>query len=64
MTDKLVLVSHQLCPYVQRAAIALAEKGVAYERVYVDLAAKPEVRPDERLVIVADLDEDHRLAGK
>lgn len=38
---KLTLVSHYLCPYVQRAAIALTEKGVAFERVYVDLAAKP-----------------------
>jgi glutathione S-transferase len=40
--EKLTLVSHHLCPYVQRAAIALAEKGVAYERAYVDLANKPE----------------------
>ncbi len=35
------LVSHHLCPYVQRAVIALAEKGVAHERTYIDLAAKP-----------------------
>ncbi|MGH8632625.1 MAG: glutathione S-transferase family protein [Burkholderiales bacterium] len=35
------LVSHHLCPYVQRAAIVLAEKGVAFEREYVDLARKP-----------------------
>ncbi|MFO1067919.1 MAG: glutathione S-transferase family protein [Geminicoccaceae bacterium] len=35
------LVSHLLCPYVQRAMITLAEKGVAFERVDVDLAAKP-----------------------
>jgi glutathione S-transferase len=40
--SKLTLVSHYLCPYVQRVAIALAEKGVAFERVYVDLSAKPE----------------------
>jgi glutathione S-transferase len=40
--DQLTLVSHHLCPYVQRAAIALAEKGVAHERVYVDLANKPD----------------------
>ncbi|RDV05102.1 glutathione S-transferase family protein [Undibacter mobilis] len=38
---KLTLVSHHLCPYVQRAAIALAEKGVAFERRYIDLADKP-----------------------
>jgi glutathione S-transferase len=39
---KLTLISHHLCPYVQRAAIALAEKGVPFERVYVDLADKPD----------------------
>ncbi len=38
----LTLVSHDLCPYVQRAAIALAEKGVPYDRRWVDLAAKPD----------------------
>ncbi len=38
---ELVLVSHALCPYVQRAAIVLAEKGVAFERVTIDLADKP-----------------------
>lgn len=36
------LISFDLCPYVQRAAIALAEKGVAFERVDIDLAAKPD----------------------
>ena len=36
------LVSHVLCPYVQRAAIVLAEKGVAFRRVDVDLANKPD----------------------
>jgi len=38
----LTLVSHHLCPYVQRAAIALAEKGASFERVTIDLAAKPD----------------------
>ena len=37
----LTLVSFDLCPYVQRAAIALAEKGVAFERRTVDLANRP-----------------------
>jgi glutathione S-transferase len=36
------LVSHDLCPYVQRAAIALAEKAVRFERVTISLAAKPD----------------------
>lgn len=39
---KLILVSHALCPYVQRAAISLLEKGVAFERRDVDLASKPD----------------------
>jgi len=39
--SKLTLVSHHLCPYVQRVAITLAEKGVSFERVYVDLSNKP-----------------------
>ncbi|WP_265519401.1 glutathione S-transferase family protein [Nitratireductor luteus] len=40
MTD-LTLISHHLCPYVQRAAIALVEKGAPFERVYIDLSNKP-----------------------
>lgn len=40
--NSLLLVSHNLCPYVQRAVIALTEKGVAFERRYIDLAAKPD----------------------
>ena len=42
MNAPLVLVSHRLCPYVQRAAIVLAEKGVAFERRDVDLDHKPD----------------------
>ncbi len=42
MAGRLTLVSHDLCPYVQRAAIALAEKGVPFERVDIDLSAKPD----------------------
>ena len=42
MPANLTLVSHALCPYVQRIAIALAEKGVAFDRRTVDLARKPD----------------------
>jgi glutathione S-transferase len=34
------LISHVLCPYVQRAVIALTEKRVPFERIDVDLANK------------------------
>src|SRR5712672_1051429 len=42
MAAALKLISHKLCPYVQRAVIALTEKGVAFERVDIDLANKPD----------------------
>ncbi len=42
MSTPLVLVSHALCPYVQRAAIVLAEKDLPFERRDIDLANKPE----------------------
>lgn len=42
MDQPLLLISHLLCPYVQRAAIMLAEKGLPYERRDVDLANKPD----------------------
>lgn len=41
MSPPIILVSHALCPYVQRAAIVLAEKDVPFERRDVDLANKP-----------------------
>ncbi|KMO27220.1 glutathione S-transferase family protein [Methylobacterium aquaticum] len=37
----LTLVSHPLCPYVQRAAIALSEKEIPFDRRDVDLSARP-----------------------
>jgi len=37
----LELISHVLCPYVQRAVISLREKGVPFERIDVDLADRP-----------------------
>jgi glutathione S-transferase len=39
--NDLELVSHPLCPYVQRAAIALAEKRVPFRRTTIDLEDKP-----------------------
>lgn len=42
MPQRLRLISHKLCPYVQRAAIVAAEKHVDLERVDIDLADKPD----------------------
>lgn len=42
MQASLTLISHHLCPYVQRAAIALAEKQVPFERAWIDLSNKPD----------------------
>jgi glutathione S-transferase len=42
MAATLKLISHKLCPYVQRAVIALTEKGTPFERIDIDLANKPE----------------------
>src|SRR5579871_6031461 len=42
MSARLRLISHKLCPYVQRAVIALTEKGTDFERIDIDLANKPE----------------------
>lgn len=39
---KLTLFSSPTCPYVQRAVIALKEKHLAFEVVYIDLKDKPD----------------------
>jgi len=38
----LTLISHPLCPFVQRAAIVLLEKGIPFDRLNINLAAKPD----------------------
>ncbi|PCI86015.1 MAG: glutathione S-transferase [Hyphomicrobiales bacterium] len=40
--SKLTLISHTLCPFVQRAAISLAEKSIEFERKDIDLGNKPD----------------------
>jgi len=40
--QKLTLVSHVLCPYVQRSVIALEELGIDYKRIDIDLNNPPE----------------------
>jgi glutathione S-transferase len=41
-SPKLTLISFDRCPYVQRPAIVLLEKGVPFERIYIDLNNKPD----------------------
>lgn len=41
MPQHLRLISHKLCPYVQRAVIVATEKEIPFERVDIDLANKP-----------------------
>jgi glutathione S-transferase len=40
--QQLTLISHKLCPYVQRAVIALQELGIEYKRIDIDLDNPPE----------------------
>jgi glutathione S-transferase len=42
MSIKFTLISHALCPYVQRVVITLKEKQINFERIDIDLANKPE----------------------
>jgi glutathione S-transferase len=64
MMKSLTLVSHHLCPYVQRAAIALSEKGASFAREYVDLAAKPDwflaLSPLGKVPLLKVVDDDGR----
>ena len=40
--NQLTLISHNLCPYVQRAVMALEEQGIAYKRIDIDLKNPPD----------------------
>ncbi|KAI9497062.1 glutathione S-transferase [Zychaea mexicana] len=46
MSDKAVFYTAAICPYAQRAAIALKEIGLEYEHVEIDLANKPSWYPN------------------
>jgi len=39
---QITLISHYLCPYVQRAIIALTEQQIEFKRIDIDLANKPD----------------------
>ncbi len=42
MNPEFELITHVLCPYVQRSVIVLQEKGITYRRTDIDLANKPD----------------------
>ncbi|TCM36018.1 glutathione S-transferase [Novosphingobium sp. ST904] len=39
--SSLTLISHPLCPFVQRVAIVLQEKNIPFEQIQIDLNNKP-----------------------
>ena len=41
MNSKPQLISFKICPFVQRAVIALREKGVEFETTYIELEQRP-----------------------
>lgn len=59
---QLILISHPLCPFVQRVAIQLREKGVSFERITVDLENKPDwflaVSPTGKVPVLRILQDD------
>lgn len=58
------LVTHELCPYVQRSIITLAEKKISYIRTDIDLAKKPawfEQKSPMGKVPILLVDEKHTL---
>ena len=62
MPQSLRLISHKLCPFVQRAVIVAKEKEVPFERVDIDLSNKPdwflEISPTGKVPVleVTDID--------
>ncbi len=62
MPRSLRLISHMLCPFVQRAVIVASEKDIPFERVDVDLANKPdwflEISPTGKVPVLEVTDHD------
>ncbi|MDH5325699.1 MAG: glutathione S-transferase family protein [Gammaproteobacteria bacterium] len=56
MTPELKLISFALCPFVQRALIVLAEKGLPHQIEYIDLDSPPpwfyDVSPLEKVPVL------------
>lgn len=64
MPQRLRLISHKLCPYVQRAVVVATEKEIPFERIDIDLANKPEwflaISPTGKVPVLEVTDEKGR----
>ena len=49
------IVGHRLCPYVQRVVIVMIEKGIAFERIDIDLDSQILVAFEGDLPVYATL---------
>jgi glutathione S-transferase len=62
MPHSLRLISHKLCPFVQRAVIVASEKEIPFERVNIDLSNKPDwflaMSPTGKVPVLEVTDED------
>jgi len=65
LPQRLRLISHKLCPYVQRAAIVAAEKHIDFERIDIDLANKSDwflaISPTGKVPVLEVLDDAGRV---
>lgn len=64
MPQRLRLISHKLCPFVQRAVIVAKEKEIPFERVDIDLSDKPhwflEIAPTGKVPVLQVVGDDGR----
>ncbi len=64
MPSKFMLCSFKTCPWVQRAAIVLGEKGVDYEINYIDRDNRPDwflaISPHSKVPVLM-IDDEHTL---
>ncbi|WP_417762870.1 glutathione S-transferase family protein [Shewanella sp.] len=60
--SQLTLISHHLCPFVQRVAIVLLEKDIPFQRINIDLHDKPDwflaISPTGKVPLLKVLDHD------
>ncbi len=64
MPSKFLLVSFETCPWVQRAAIVLREKGIEYDITYIDRDNRPDwflaISPHSKVPVLR-VDDEHSI---